>query len=149
MNNKPQINLPAIEFKSKVVNDQTFIWDALRGKYLLLTPEERVRQHVIAFLISHCGVVAQSIAQEYPIELNGTAQRADIVVIGNNLRPYILVECKAPEIDITQEVWAQAVRYNSVLNARYIILSNGHKHICAEWDGKSYKAMQSFPTMQY
>ena len=144
-----QINFPAIDLNTKVIDGQQFVWDALRGKYLLLTPEERVRRHAIAFLISHCGVLPQSIAQEYPVTLNGTAQRADIVVVGNDLAPVILVECKAPEVNITEQVWSQAVRYNAVLKARYIILTNGHKHLCAELTTEGYRRLPHFPKVAY
>lgn len=149
MHNQQQINFPATELITKLIDGQTYVWDALRGKYLLLTPEERVRRYVIAFLISHCGVLAHSIAQEFPININGTAQRADIVVMDNTLTPTILVECKAPEIAINKQVLNQAVRYNSVLNAKYIILTNGHKHLCLEFDGEEYKVLSAFPTMIY
>lgn len=149
MSKAPQINFPAIDLNLKTVDGQTVVWDSLRGKYLLLTPEERVRRHAIAFLVSHCGVLPQSIAQEYPVTINGTAQRADIVVMGTDLRPVILVECKAPEIAITEQVWSQAVRYNAVLGARYIILTNGHKHLCAELTAEGYRRLPHFPKVEY
>lgn len=146
---KHQINFPAIEMVTKVESGQTYVWDALRGRYLLLTPEEQVRRHVLAFLVSHCGVLPHSIAQEYSVKINGTAQRADIVVIGSDLRPAILVECKAPDVNIDKSTLAQAVRYNAVLGARYIILTNGHKHICAEFKEGQYTFLKSFPVMAY
>ena len=149
MSKAPQINFPAIDLNLKTVDGQTVVWDSLRGKYLLLTPKERVRRHAIAFLVSHCGVLPQSIAQEYPVTINGTAQRADIVVMGTDLRPVILVECKAPEIAITEQVWSQAVRYNAVLGARYIILTNGHKHLCAELTAEGYRRLPHFPKVEY
>lgn len=149
MANRRQINFPAIEMVTKVENGERFVWDALRGRYLLLTPEEEVRRHAIAFLISHCGALPQSIAQEYPVKINGTAQRADIVVVGNDLKPAILVECKATDVKITQEVFAQAVRYNAVLGARYIILTNGHQHLCAEFVNGQYRKLSAFPVMEY
>ena len=146
---KHQINFPAIEMVTKWQDGQTFVWDGLRGRYLLLTPEEEVRQHAIAFLISHCGVQPHSIAQEYPVKINRTAQRADIVVIDNNLRPVILVECKAPEVAIDKSTLAQAVRYNAVLGAQYIVLTNGHQHLCVECKDGQYIKMSSFPKMLY
>ena len=149
MSKAPQINFPAIDLNLKTVDGQTFVRDSLRGKYLLLTPEERVRRHAIAFLVSHCGVLPQSIAQEYPVTINGTAQRADIVVMGTDLRPVILVECTAPEIAITAQVWSQAVRYNAVRGARYIILTNGHKHLCAELTAEGYRRLPHFPKVEY
>ena len=149
MSKAPQINFPAIDLNLKTVDGQTVVWDSLRGKYLLLTPEERVRRHAIAFLVSHCGVLPQSIAQEYPVTINGTAQRADIVVMGTDLRPVILVECKAPEIAITEQGWRQAVRYNAVPGARYRILTNGHKHLCAELTAEGYRRLPHFPKVEY
>ena len=146
---KFQINFPAIEMLTKVEGGQVYVWDALRGRHLLLTPEEEVRRYVIAFLISHCGVQPHSIAQEYPVKINGTAQRADIVVIGSDLRPVILVECKAPEVTIDKSTLAQAVRYNAVLGAQYIVLTNGHKHLCVEYKDGQYVKMSSFPVMRY
>ena len=144
-----QINFPAIDMATKQVDNQQFVWDSLRGKYLLLTPEERVRRHAIAFLITHCGAMPHSIAQEYQVNINGTNQRADIVVFNKELKPEILVECKAPEVEITSEVWMQAVRYNAVLCARYIILTNGHKHLCAELTEGGYTKLKAFPAMAY
>lgn len=149
MNTSAQINFPATELNVKVVNGEEYVWDVLRGKYLLLTPEERVRRYTIAFLISHCGVLPHSIAQEYSVQLNGTSQRADIVVVDRELRPTILVECKAPEVAISQQTWVQAVRYNAVLGARYIILTNGHKHLCAELVNGEYRKLKAFPMMVY
>lgn len=145
----PQINFPATNMVTKVIDGQTFVWDPLRGRYLLLTPEEEVRQMAIAFLISHCGVLPHSIAQEYSVKINGTAQRADIVVVGKDLKPAILVECKAPEVAIDNNVLSQAARYNAILGARYIILTNGHKHLCLELKDGKYSALRSFPQMEY
>jgi predicted type IV restriction endonuclease len=144
MSKTPQINFPAIDLNLKMVDGQTFVWDFLRGKYLLLTPEERVRRHAIAFLISHCGVQPHSIAQEYPVSLNGTAQRADIVVVDRDLAPVILVECKAPEVNITEQVWSQAVRYNAVVGARYVVITNGLRLFCFEHNQGQYRPVRSF-----
>lgn len=144
-----QINFPATELQIKVVNGDEFVWDPLRGKYLLLTPEERVRRYAIAFLISHCGAMPHSIAQEYAVNINGTAQRADIVVFNRDIKPEILVECKAPEVKIDKSVLAQAVRYNTVLGAKYIILTNGHQHLCVERTEADYKILKAFPKMEY
>ena len=144
MTKVPQINFPAIDLNVKVIDGQQFVWDSLRGKYLLLTPEERVRRHAISFLVSHCGVLPHSIAQEYPVPINGTAQRADIVVVGKDLAPIILVECKAPEVAIDNEVVMQAIRYNSVVKARYIVLTNGLKLYCFEHVNGQYRAVKEF-----
>jgi hypothetical protein len=118
---------PTISPRLKSEEGEKFIWDSLRGKWLVLTPEEWVRQHTIGWLVTHKGIPALRITQEYPVKINSLNQRADIVVMNEFAKPHILVECKAPEIDIDQEVVMQAIRYNSVVQARYIVLTNGKK----------------------
>jgi hypothetical protein len=118
---------PTISPRLKSEEGEKFIWDSLRGKWLVLTPEEWVRQHTIGWLVTHKGIPALRITQEYPVKINSLNQRADIVVMNEFAKPHILVECKAPEIDIDQEVVMQAIRYNGVVNARYIVLTNGKK----------------------
>ena len=127
MSKEAKLIFPPISAQIEEREGERYIWDSLRHKWLLLTPEEWVRQHVIAWLIASKGVPALRISQEYPVNINGQHQRADIVVIDDFAKPYILVECKAPEIDIDQEVVMQAIRYNGVVNARYIVLTNGKK----------------------
>ena len=125
MPNLPKLNLPPIHLRGKREGDRTYIWDSVRRMFLVLTPEEWVRQHILGYLIDHLHYLPQQISLEHPVNLNGMAQRADIVVFGNDAKAEILVECKAPDIEITEAVLAQAVRYNSVVGARYILLSNG------------------------
>lgn len=120
------------------------VWDRVRKRNLVLTPEEEVRRGILEFLSAK--IPATSIAQEYPIELNGTSQRADIVVFGRDARPLMLVECKAPEVTIDQSTLAQAFRYNSVLHARYVMLTNGRDNYLYQIDEKGeYSPLRSFP----
>ena len=121
------------------------IWDAVRRRWLVLTPEEWVRRHLIAYLVSHCGVLPKRIVQEYAVPVNGQPQRADVVVVGDSAEPLVLVECKAPEIRIDERTLSQAVRYNSVLRARFVILTNGRKHYCCEYRGGRYVQLAGFP----
>ncbi len=96
----------------------------LRG-WLVLTPEEWVRRHVVGYLVECKGVPPTSIREEFPVELNGQPQRADIVVFGPDAKPALLVECKAPEVAVDSEVVAQAVRYNSIVRAPKLMVTNG------------------------
>lgn len=130
---------PAISARMKDVEGVQHIWDALRQKWLVLTPEEWVRRHVIEWLIHAKGVPSLSISQEYPVNVNGQHQRADIVVVDEFAKPYILVECKAPEIAIDNDVVMQACRYNAVLGARYVMLTNGLKLYCYEYLNGQYR----------
>ena len=127
MSEEAKLIFPTISPRLKSEEGEKFIWDSLRGKWLVLTPEEWVRQHTIGWLVTHQGIPALRITQEYPVKINGLNQRADIVVMNEFAKPHILVECKAPEIEIDQEVVMQAIRYNGVVNARYIVLTNGKK----------------------
>lgn len=122
------------------------VWDELRKCYLVLTPEEWVRRHVIGFLTSHLNIQPAQIVQEYPVIISDQNQRADIVVIDRNGAPIFMVECKAPEVKINQSTLDQAVRYNSVLEARYLLLTNGVTHHLYERKDSEggYRTLNSF-----
>ena len=116
--------------------------------WLVLTPEEWVRQHLKAHLIAACGAMPTRMVAEYPVSLNGQAQRADLVVVDDAGRPLLLAECKAPEVAIDRSTLDQAVRYNSVLGARYLILTNGLRHYCYErLSDADYQPLADFPAL--
>ncbi len=133
-----------ISARIKEIDGEKYIWDSLRRRWLVLTPEEEVRQHTIEWLVRTKGVPPLRIAQEYPVNVNGQSQRADIVVIDDFAKPYILVECKAPDVKITDEVLRQALRYNSFVGARYVMLTNGEKLFCYECSDGQYRAVTNF-----
>ena len=138
-------SIPAIRLRARRREGQVEVWDDLRGIYLVLTPEEWVRRHLIAYLVSHCGVLPKRVVQEYAVPVNGQPQRADVVVVGDRAEPLVLAECKAPEIRIGERTLAQAVRYNSVLGARFVILTNGLRHYCCEYRDGKYVQLSGFP----
>ena len=144
MSEEVKLAFPAISSPIKECEDGKLIWDSLRRKWLVLTPEEWVRQHVIGWLVSEKHIPELRISQEYPVNINGQHQRADIVVINERAQPLILVECKAPEVAIDNEVVMQAIRYNSVVKARYIVLTNGLKLYCFEHADGQYRAVKEF-----
>ncbi len=127
----PELSLPPCRLRVTERAGRELVWDPLRRRWLVLTPEEWVRRHVIAYL-ERLGAPAGRICQEYPVDVNGQPQRADIVVTDGGGRPLLVVECKAPEVELTPKVYAQAVRYNAVLGARYLALSNGKAHLWAD-----------------
>ena len=143
----PKLNFPAIRLRARRREEQVEVWDDLRGIYLVLTPEEWVRRHLIAYLVSHCGVLPKRVVQEYAVPVNGQPQRADVVVVGDRAEPLVLAECKAPEIRIDERTLAQAVRYNSVLGARYLVLTNGRSHYCYELVEGEYRQCDRFPSI--
>ncbi len=147
METLPKLNFPPIRLRARRRGDTVEVWDALRGIYLVLSPEEWVRQHLIAYLVSGCGVQPKRIVEEYPVPLNGQPQRADVVVVGDCAEPLLLAECKAPDVVIGERTLAQAVRYNSVLGARFIVLTNGLKHFCWECCEGHYEQLSGFPNL--
>lgn len=146
MEQLPALNFPPVELNIRRRPDGLLqIPDLVRGGYIVLTPEEWVRRHLIGYLISDCGVLLRSIITEYPVLLNGTAQRADVVVVDPSGKPVLLAECKAAEVKIDKSVLSQAVRYNSVVGARYIVLTNGLRHYCYEQTDEGPLPMREFP----
>lgn len=148
MNLMPKLNFPPIKLRATQQNGRTLVFDKVRGMYVVLTPEEWVRQHLVEYLINHCGASLRAIVEEYPVELNGMAQRADVVVMDSTARPLLLAECKASDVKITQETILQATRYNAVVGARYIVLTNGLTHYCCERTDEGYVQLGSFPTLR-
>lgn len=109
------------------------IMDILRHKFIALTPEEWVRQHFVHFMILHKGYSPTLMANEVSITLNGMSRRCDTVVYQQEgLKPLMIIEYKAPHVEITQEVFNQICRYNMVLEVEYLVVSNGLKHYCCK-----------------
>lgn len=147
MPHPPKLNFPPVKLRARMQGAQTEVWDEWRGCYLVLTPEEWVRRHLLAFLAGHCGACVKRIVQEYPVRLNGQPQRADVVVVDAAGRPLLLAECKAPDVKLDGRTLAQAVRYNSVLGARYILLTNGLSHYCYECRDGQCSPLGAFPDL--
>lgn len=143
----PKLNYPAIHLRARrSASGRTEVFDAVRGRWLVLTPEEWVRRHVVEYMLLECGFEPQQIVEEYPVNINGMSQRADIVAIGSDAKPMVVVECKEPNVRIDRSVLDQAVRYNSILGCRYIVLTNGITTFCyiLREDGR-YAPMATFP----
>lgn len=134
------LNLPTCELKIRDQKGIAQIFDFLRRRYLRLTPEEWVRQHFTHYLVEHKNFPSALLANEVTINVGGVARRCDSVLyhrVGS--RPRVIVEYKAPHIQITQAVFQQIYSYNSVLHADYLIVSNGLVHYCCHVD---YEKMQ-------
>jgi hypothetical protein len=129
-----KLNLPAYKFKLKSNENKTLIFDNLRKKYMVLTPEEWVRQHFIQFLIEEKKYPATLIAIEKQVLVNNLKKRSDILVFDKEGKPDIIVECKAPKVKITQATFDQIARYNSKLNAKFLVVTNGLTHFYCKMD---------------
>lgn len=148
MENFPRLNLPPLD-ASRLRHDRnmTRIYDACRNVYVRLTPEEWVRQHFVGYLNSCLGYPLPIIGNEVGLRLYNTSRRADTVVYDSHGAPYIIVEYKAPYVAITQQVFDQIVRYNMVLRARYLAVSNGLRHyFCAiDYNNGTYTFITELP----
>ena len=124
------LNLPVFDTKIATRNGKNVIFDVIRRRYVALTPEEWVRQHFVHFLIVHKGYPSSLMANEVLLNLNGTKKRCDTVLYKRDLSARMIVEYKAPHIEITQAVFNQITRYNMVLKVDYLVVSNGMQHYC-------------------
>lgn len=144
-----ELNLPAFDYKVKKREDglSWVIWDRLRDRWVALTPEEWVRQHFVEWLIADKGFPAALMGNEVSLTQNGIARRCDTVVADHTGSPLVIVEYKAPSIQVTQKTFDQIVRYNMVLRARYLIVSNGLTHYCCQidYDKNSYRFLEHIP----
>ena len=143
-----KLNLPNYTFKLKSNENKTLIFDNLRKKYVVLTPEEWVRQHFVRFLINEKKYPVSIIAIEKQLTINTRKKRTDILIFSSDGKPDIIVECKAPNIKITQETFDQIARYNLKLNANYLIVTNGLEHFYCKMDfeNETYIFLEDFPS---
>ena len=142
-----ELNLPSYDCRLKKDGGHVRIFDLIRKKYVALTPEEWVRQHFINFLISEKNVPASLMILEKKITMNTMSRRPDIVLHDKNGKPVMIVECKAPEVKISQDTFDQIARYNSVIKALYLVVTNGLKHYCCKMDhsNNSYQFLEDIP----
>ena len=128
-----------------MINGRT-IWDPLRKKEVALTPEEQVRQWCIGVLAQQMQVPMHMMMSEVGFRLAGKQLRADILVYDRNARPLMVVECKRPEVALTQDVLDQAIRYNIVLDVRYMIITNGTKTFICRRQNEGFVFIDNVPT---
>lgn len=119
-------------FRTEEREGKEFIFDEVRRKFIQLTPEEWVRQHILHYLIHDKGFPKSLIAVERGIELNGLQKRFDVVVFDNDGKPKIIIECKAPEEKLDEKVFAQIARYNLSLRVDFLWVTNGEKNFCCK-----------------
>jgi hypothetical protein len=142
-----KLNLPAFEVNLKKSEGKIWIFDGIRKKYLVLTPEEWVRQHLIHYFVHYLKYPKTLISVERGLTYNQLQKRSDIVVFDRSGNPWMIVECKSPEIALDQKSVMQVAAYNSDTKAKYVSISNGLKHFCYEPkpDVKEAMLLQEFP----
>ena len=142
------LNLPPQPFKLVQSNGALYIFDGLRKKRLLLTPEEWVRQHFVSYLIQEKKYPKSLIKLEGGLKINQGQSRTDILVFDKDGLPFILVECKSSSVKIDQKVFDQAARYNILHRVKYLMVSNGLDHYCCEMDYEkhTYQFLKELPS---
>jgi hypothetical protein len=145
-----QLNFPPFEFKLREVNNRQEIFDPVRHKFVTLTPEEWVRQHLISYLTLLKNYPISMIGVEKQLLLNKLPKRFDLVVFGRNATPFLLVECKAPGVEITEKTFDQAARYNMLLRAEYFLITNGFEHYTCriDYENKQYIFIEDIPEFE-
>ncbi len=126
------LNLPEFDCKLTEIDGKPYIFDLLRRRYVRLTPEEWVRQHMINLLMQHYQYPRTLIRAEGGVVLNATQKRTDLLTFSRDGSPYLLIECKAPHIPLNQAVFDQVARYNHVHKAPYLVITNGLTHYCCQ-----------------
>ena len=141
------LNFPTYSFRFKNNENKISIFDEIRKKFVILTPEEWVRQNVVRYLLEEKKYSKSYINVEKLIKINDLNKRYDIVVFQPNGKIFLLIECKAPEVQITQQTFDQIARYNLVLNASYLMVTNGLNHYFCQMDfeNEKYNFLKELP----
>ena len=142
-----KLNFPEYQFRFKSSENKVSIFDQIRKKFIILTPEEWVRQHTIHFLIKQKEYPESLINVEKLIKINDLKKRYDIVIFNPDGSIYLIVECKSPDVKISQEVFDQIARYNLTLQAEYLMITNGMSHYYCQMDynHKKYTFLRDIP----
>ena len=141
------LNLPSFDWDIRESKGSSTIFDPLRKKHIILTPEEWVRQHFTQYLIQHLKYPKSLIQLERGHAYNTLAKRTDILVYGRSGSPFMLIECKASHIKIDEKVFHQASVYNKTIRAKYLVVTNGVQHFCCLIDqaSSSFTFMDELP----
>lgn len=142
-----KLNLPDFDYKLKKAEGKVWIFDGIRKKYIVLTPEEWVRQHFIHYLIQEKRYPKSLIKVEGGLIYNQLQKRTDIVVFTREGNPWMIVECKSPTIPVSPDTLTQASVYNATLKAEFITVTNGMAHYCANinWEKRQTTLLSDMP----
>jgi len=143
-----KLNLPSFQTNIRNKNDKTEIFDIFRKKFVVLTPEEWVRQHFASYMVNEKQYPKNLLALEYSFKIQTRKKRVDIVAFSPNGKPLLVVECKAAGIPINQKVFDQIARYNMAFKVQYLIVTNGiQQYACKiDYNNLSYQFMEEMPS---
>jgi hypothetical protein len=142
-----KLNLPQFDIKIQDKDGKSEVFDIIRKKYVLLTPEEWVRQHFLHLLINHYQYPKSLIKIETGLKYNQLQKRSDILVYDREGKPFLIVECKSTDVHLSQKTFEQITTYNFTLKSKYVVLTNGLQHFCCSIDHekKGYEFMKDLP----
>jgi hypothetical protein len=140
-----KLNLPSYPFRFRTSGQSKEIFDSLRKKYVVLTPEEWVRQHFIMFIREELHYPPGFISVEKGLSVNDRKKRADIVVYDSKGNPWMIIECKAPKVKLTESAFYQAATYHMKLEVKYLVVTNGLAHFCCKFEKENFTFTQNFP----
>jgi hypothetical protein len=142
-----QLNLPSFDYKLKKADGKVWIFDVIRKKYIVLTPEEWVRQHFLHYLLTELMYPRALVRIEGGLTYNTLSKRSDIVVFDRQGKPWMLIECKSPDLQLSENTLHQASAYNATLKAKYLTVTNGLVHYCSEtnWDEGKTSLLSEMP----
>jgi hypothetical protein len=141
------LQFPQYPFKLRGTAGSEEIWDEVRRKWVVCTPEEWVRQHCVRYLIEELGYPPGLLSVEKGLKVNGLSRRTDVVVYSRKQEPLLIVECKAPEVALSQSTFDQVARYNLTLRVPYLLITNGVNHYCCKinLEEGSYSFLKEIP----
>ena len=142
-----KLNLPTYSFNIKLIEQRKYIFDFIRKKFVILTPEEWVRQNFLKYLVEEKNFPASLIAVEKELKLNSLSKRTDAVVYDRKGNPFLIVECKATSVKIDQKVFDQIARYNMKLEVDFLVVTNGLEHYCCklDYENQKYSFLKEIP----
>jgi type I site-specific restriction-modification system R (restriction) subunit len=145
-----QLNFPTYKFKTKSEENTNYVFDIVRKKYVVLTPEEWVRQHMIHYLIEEKNYPQSLLAVERGLELNGLRKRFDLLAFNKNGQPLLLIECKSPDIELNKAVFEQIAVYNARFKVMQLLVTNGLQHIVVQYqpDFVGYEFLTEVPVFE-
>ena len=141
------LNIPEQNIEIKSINSKNYIFDLLRKKHLILTPEEWVRQNLVSYFINDLNYPKGLIKTESSLKYNNLKKRSDILIYNNDMTHYMIVECKSYKMKLNKSHLNQSAMYNKIYRSRYLMVSNGMEHIVCEydWENETFKFRNSIP----
>ncbi len=141
------LNIPEQNIEIKSINSKNYIFDLLRKKHLILTPEEWVRQNLVSYFINDLNYPKGLIKTESSLKYNNLKKRSDILIYNNDMTHFMIVECKSYKMKLNKSHLNQSAMYNKIYRSRYLMVSNGMEHIVCEydWENETFKFRNSIP----